>query len=54
MLNKHVGALGTAPVSDLFGESVNLWMLGMVVTVLAAGAGASLLADARRSGDPSR
>ena len=41
-------------ISDLFGESVNFWMLGMVVTVLAAGAGASLLADARRSGDASR
>ena len=41
-------------ISDRFGESVNFWMLGMVVAVLAVGAGASLLADARRSGDASR
>jgi tellurite resistance protein TerC len=39
--------------NTLLGESVNFWMLALVVTVLALGAGASLLADARRSGDAS-
>jgi tellurite resistance protein TerC len=39
--------------SGLLGENANFWMLGVVFTVLAAGAGASLLADTRRSGDAS-
>ncbi|HVT39730.1 MAG TPA: TerC family protein [Gemmatimonadaceae bacterium] len=39
--------------NGLLGDNANLWMLGVVIAVLAAGGGASLLADAGRSGDAS-
>lgn len=39
---------------DLLGENVNVVMLGIVGGVLAVGAGASMLADSRRTSDPSR
>lgn len=39
--------------SSLLGDNANFWMLGVVIAVLATGAGASMLADTRRSGDAS-